>query len=221
MIRKGVGVGQGDEAVRTPLASVFTRLLAAARWGNVQSLGVLLQSFRPYLLSIASRGLPSRLRGKCDASDLVQETLLEAHRGFAEFNGTDSDDLRLWLRGILKHNLKDVIRRYGDTSKRSVGRERSLEAGLELGENSGGATDPCPTPSSVFIARDSASALREALSRLPADERFVIVLRHFESLSFQEVGHRLDRSSEAARKLCARAIVRLQHMLGVGRGTDR
>jgi RNA polymerase sigma-70 factor (ECF subfamily) len=57
--------------------------------------------------------------------------------------------------------------------------------------------------------------------RLPADEQAVIVLRHFDSLSFEEVGRRLDRSPEAVRKLFARAIVRLQHMLEVRRGTDR
>ena len=68
------------------------------------------------------------------------------------------------------------------------------------------------------MARESVSALRAALSRLPDDEQAVIVLRHFESLSFQEVGHRLDRSPEAARKLWSRAIARLQRLLEVTRG---
>jgi RNA polymerase sigma-70 factor (ECF subfamily) len=212
---------QGDVVGQAPFAPAFVTLLAAARGGNAWARGDLLQSFRPHLLSIARRGVPGNLQGKYDGADVVQETLLEAHRDFATFEGVDSDDLRVWLCGILKHNLQDLIRRHRDASKRSIERERSLEASLESGEYSGQAIDPCPTPGSVFIARESVSALREALLRLPADEQAVIVLRQFESLSFQEVGRRLDRSPEAARKLCARAILRLQHMLKVTRGANQ
>jgi RNA polymerase sigma-70 factor (ECF subfamily) len=110
--------------------------------------------------------------------------------------------------------LLDLVRRYRDASKRSIDRERSLESG----DYSGDAIDPCPTPGSLFMARESVSALRSALSRLPDDEQAVIVLRHFESLCFQEVGHRLHRSPEAARKLWSRAIVRLQRLLEVTPG---
>lgn len=216
-----VGVRQGDDGGLSPLSAAFISLLSAARGGNVQALGFLLQSFQPYLLAIARRGMPGNLRGKYDGADVVQETLLEAHRDFANFDGADSDDLRIWLCGILKHNLVDLIRRYCDADKRSIGREHSLESDLESDEYAGGAIDPSPTPSSVCITRENVSALREALLRLPADEQAVIVLRHFESLSFVEVGRRLDRSPDAARKLCSRAIVRLQHMLEASRGADR
>jgi RNA polymerase sigma-70 factor, ECF subfamily len=210
-----------DDEGRTPLWVVRGTLLAAARGGNAQALGVLFQSFQPYLLEIARRGLPGSLRGKYDSADVVQETLLEAHRGFANFDGANPEDLRVWLCGILRHNLVDLIRRHRETCKRSIDRERSLEAVRESGDSAGDVIDPSRTPSSLFVARENVSALREALSRLPADERAVIVLRQFESLSFQEVGQRLDRSPEAARKLWSRAIARLQHMLEAGRGANR
>ncbi len=170
------------------------------------------------MLSIAGRGLPSNLRAKYDGTDLVQETLLEAHRGFAGFSGTDADDLRVWLRGILKHNLMDLMRRYRDTSKRSMGRERSLEAGLEEGEPAFGEIDPYPTPCTQSIAREDVAALKAALSRLPAQERSAIALRYFDFLSFEEIGRRLGSSPEAARKVCSRAMARLQGMLKVARG---
>jgi RNA polymerase sigma-70 factor (ECF subfamily) len=200
---------------------VHGTLLAAARGGNAQALGVLFQSFQPYLLAIARRGLPGNLQGKYDSADVVQETLLEAHRGFANFDGADPEDLRVWLCGILKHNLMDLIRRHRETCKRSIDRERSLDVVLESGDSVGEVIDPDPTPSSLCVARENVSALREALSRLPADEQAVIALRQFESLSFQEVGQRLDRTPEAARKLWSRAIARLQHMLEATRGTNR
>lgn len=212
---------QGDAAGDAPSSSGFATLLGAARGGNVQARGVLFQSFQPYLLGIARRGLPVNLRGKYDGADVVQETLLEAHRGFAGFDGADPDDLRAWLCGILRHNLLDLIRRYRGASKRSIFRERSLEDGLESGDFSGGAVDPSPTPSSVSVVRESVVALEEALSRLPADERAVIVLRHFDSLPFREVGRRLGRSTDAARKLWSRAIVRLQRMFAATPGPDR
>jgi RNA polymerase sigma-70 factor, ECF subfamily len=213
----------GDTVEPVPFTPAFVTLLADARAGNAEAIGVLLQSFQPYLLSIAKHELPDRLRSKCDGSDLVQETLLEAHRGFAGFDGTDSDDLRVWLCGILTHNVKDLIRRYRDTSKRSTDRERSLDAGTPSAEVSGRAVavDPYPTPCTRVIASENISALREALLRLPEDEQVVIALRHFECLSFQEVGRRLDRTPEAARKLCARAMSRLQHLLEISRGTAR
>jgi RNA polymerase sigma-70 factor (ECF subfamily) len=188
-------------------------LLTAARGGDGQSLGVLLLSFQHYLLAIARRGLPGDLRGKCDGSDLVQETLLEAHRGFGRFDGAGPDDLRVWLCGILRHNVKDLIRRYRDASKRSIEREGSPESGAESADARAELRDPHPTPCTYSIGRERIAALRAALLRLPADEQAVIGLRQFESLSFEEVGRRLDRSPEAARKLWYRAIARLQHML--------
>jgi RNA polymerase sigma-70 factor (ECF subfamily) len=165
--------------------------------------------------------LPSDLRGKCDDADLVQETLLDAHRGFAGFNGTDADDLRVWLCGILKHNLTDCIRRFRESSKRSIGRELSLEAAHDAGGPGDGEVDPDPTPCTQSIARESVAALREALLRLPADEQAVICLRQFESLAFQEIGRRLGRSPEATRKLFSRAIARLQRLLEVTHGAGR
>jgi RNA polymerase sigma-70 factor (ECF subfamily) len=173
------------------------------------------------LQAIARRELPGNLRGKYDSADVVQETLLEAHRSFATFDGAGPDDLRAWLCGILKHNVTDLIRRYRDASKRAVDRERSLEISLGSGESAVDPIDPCPTPCSLCVVRESVTALRQALLRLPADELAVIVLRHFESLSFQEVGQRLDRSPEAARKLWTRALNRLQHILEVTRGGIR
>jgi Sigma-70 region 2 len=133
-MREEVGMGLEDAVGRAPSAPAFVTLLAAARGGNAQARGELLQSFRPYLLSIARRGLPGYLRGKFDGSDLVQETLLKAHRGFASFDRSDTDGFRIWLRGILRHNVTDLIRRYGKASKRSADQERSLGVGLESGE---------------------------------------------------------------------------------------
>ena len=69
--------------------------------------------------------LPGRtwLRRKVDASDLVQETMLEAYRDFDRFDGHSEQQWLAWLRKILDHNAADFVRRYGGTAKRAAGRE--------------------------------------------------------------------------------------------------
>jgi RNA polymerase sigma-70 factor (ECF subfamily) len=219
-IEKEAVVDQGDAAGQVPSSSAIETPSTHPPGEDAQALGDLLQSFQPYLLSLARRHLPSDLQGKYDAADLVQETLLEAHLGLAGFDGTGSDAFRVWLCGILRHNLMDLIRRYRDSSKRAIGRERPLAASPRSDDPAVEEVDPYPTPCIQSIAREEIAALRDALSRLPAHERFVISLRHFDLLAFEEIGQRLDCSSEAARKLCSRAMTRLKHMLKGARGPE-
>jgi RNA polymerase sigma-70 factor (ECF subfamily) len=211
-------MGRGEVVERGVFSAVLDRPPAAARGAGAQALGDLFQSFRPYLLSVARRGLPGGLRARYDPADLVQETLLDAHRCLAGFHGPDPDALRGWLCGILRHNLMDLNRRYRGAAKRSIDRERSLAAGPGSDAPGDGEIDPHPDPCTQSIAREDAEALRDALARLPAHERSAIALRFFEVLSFPVVGQRLGCSPEAARKICTRAMTRLQRMLKVARG---
>ena len=71
-------------------------LLTAARGGDSQALGQLLEAYRAYLLLLGRVQLEGRLRRKVDPADVVQETLLEAFRDFAQFQGhTLGPDLSL------------------------------------------------------------------------------------------------------------------------------
>jgi RNA polymerase sigma factor (sigma-70 family) len=113
----------------------------------------------------------------------------------------------------------ELIRRYRGSSKRSMGRERSLAAGRDSGDPAHEGIDPCPTPCTQSIARKDVMALREALSRLPEHERSVFALRFFDLLPFEEIGRRLGCSPDVARKLCPRATTRLQRMPKVNGGS--
>jgi RNA polymerase sigma-70 factor, ECF subfamily len=187
-----------------------SRLLAAAHGGSREALGRALEGCRRYLLAIAERQLDPELRSKGGASDLVQETFLEAQRNFARFQGSSPDELRAWLRQVLLCNVGTFTRRYRYTTKRSVGREVALAAedsSADVGPDLAGST---LTPSGVAIENEQTAALRRALERLPEDYRRVVVLRFEENRSFEEIGRLTDRSAEAARKIWSRAVERLR-----------
>jgi RNA polymerase sigma-70 factor (ECF subfamily) len=184
-----------------------------ARGGSAAAIGQILELCRQYLLLVANRELDEELRGKEGASDLVQQTFLEAHRDFGQFHGTTQAEILGWLRRILLNNLGNVRRRYVETGKRQIGRELPLEGngpGVALTQSL--ALDSS-SPSSRAAANEEAAALDRALNRLPPDYQEVILLRHEQGLSFGEVGELMDRSAEAARKLWTRAICQLREEL--------
>src|SRR5262249_5022912 len=106
-------------------------LLRLARRGAAPALGQLLERYRNYLKLLARLQIDQRLQGKADASDLVQETFLEAHRDFRQFQGTTEQALVAWLRQVLVSNLANLSRRYYGTSRRDVRLERALQKDVE------------------------------------------------------------------------------------------
>jgi RNA polymerase sigma-70 factor (ECF subfamily) len=148
------------------------------------------------------------LQAKGGASDLVQETFLEAQRAFDRFQGTSEVELRAWLRRLLHHRAAKFGRRYRTTQKRRLARETALNAG---GLGAGGQT----SPSAQLMAHEQAQRLRQALERLPDDYRRAITLRYVEQCSFEEIGRLMQRTPNAARLLWLRAIERIKHELRV------
>src|SRR5437763_5408525 len=137
--------------------------LPAARGGSSEALGELLEACRGYLLLVAQRELALDLQAKGGASDLVQETLLDAVRAFPRFQGTSEAEVLAWLRRLLLNNLVSFARRYRDADKRQVGRE------VGLAEGSAGPADDAPTPSRQVAEQEEVRRLQEALDRLPED----------------------------------------------------
>ena len=180
----------------------IAQLLAEARNGSAAALGRAVEGCREYLLLIAGRELDARVRSKVGSSDLVQEALFEAQQHFAHFRGTTREDLLRWVRRILLRNIANASRRYLDTTKRAAARERPLAA-----DPGGGLPDPdCHPPDDAAIAEEERARVLGAVARLPDDYRLVIQARSLDGLSFEEVGARLGRSPEAARRLWVRAV---------------
>lgn len=187
--------------------------IAEARDGSAAALGQIMELCRQYLLLVANRELEPEFSAKGGASDLVQETFLEAHRDFARFEGTTHAEVLAWLRRILLNNLSNFRRRYAASEKRQIRREISLDSTGSQDEAKRSLAVEGSSPSSHVAAKEKSADLDRALEGLPIDYREVILLRHEQGLSFAEVGQLMNRSAEAARKLWARAICLLREEL--------
>jgi RNA polymerase sigma-70 factor (ECF subfamily) len=191
------------------------QLLRQARGNQEAALGRLLERYRNYLELLARLQIGRRLQGKVDASDLVQETFLEAHRHFGRFCGTTEATFAAWLRQILAARLAKLVRRYTGTQGRDVRLERSLLDELEQSSRAldRGFQAPQPSPSEHAARREQAVLLADGLGRLPNDYREVLILRHLEGLPFPAVARRMGRSVDSVKKLWARALPRLREAL--------
>lgn len=187
-------------------AQDFAQWLASARAGSQLDLGKALDACRTYLLLIAEAELGSTLRPKAGASDLVQESLLDAQQGFQHFQGATSEEFYLWISSILRNNLLDLARRYRSTGRRAIDREQSMPS-QEHGNLS---LSSGPSPSTMVTKAEDSARLHSAIAQLPNDARRVLTLRQSERLSWQEIGDRLGKSAEAVRKIWFRAIERLR-----------
>ena len=186
-------------------------LLARARGPDPRDRDQLFAQCRNYLNLVARAQVESWLRAKVDASDLVQQTLLEAHRDFAHFRGSTEAEWLAWLRRILAHNAANFVRHYRGTDKRQARREVPLAAPDDSA--GGGWADPADggeSPSQQLLRKERELQVADALTQLPPDYREVICLRNLQRLPFDEVARRMGRSRPAAQMLWMRAIRKLQ-----------
>jgi RNA polymerase sigma-70 factor (ECF subfamily) len=189
------------------------QLICEARRGSNEALGRLFDECRGYLLRIASDDLDPRLQAKGGASDLVQETFLEAQRDFSEFRGVSEPELLAWLRHLLRYRVAKFVRNYRQSARRAAGREVPLDDGGSSSAKGPPLAANQLSPSDCALAGERDHLLEQALERLPEEYRRVVELRYREGLSFEAIGVALGRTPNSARKLWARAIERLKHDL--------
>ena len=178
-----------------------------------------LEGLRNYLLRVADRALTPELKTKEGASDVVQETLVEAHRVFHRFKGRTDAELRAWLRKLLTNQVAHVVRRYCGTEKRRLAREVSLDVALGGQDLDEALVADQTSPGGQAVRDEEELALTAALERLPENMRQAVLWRHHESCGFDEMGRRLGCSNVAARKLWLRALEQLQGELTGKTGT--
>jgi RNA polymerase sigma-70 factor (ECF subfamily) len=173
-----------------------------------------LARYRGYLYVLARLRLGRRLRGRLDPSDLVQQTLLKAHRASDRCQAEDEAGREAWLRSILNNTIADELRRHG-RGRRDASRDRSLlasldessirlEAWLQADQSS---------PSQQAIRQEQLLALGEALESIPEDQRRAIELHHLQGDSLAEVAARMGRSEASVAGLLRRGLRNLHERL--------
>ena len=116
----------------SPMKRPIAEVIDSARDGNTRTLGQLLQLYRNYLSVLAMTQLDRRLWRRVSTSDLVQETMLAAHRDFGQFRGNSEGELLAWLRQILVNCLSHAVEKNIHAKKRDMRREVDIECDATL-----------------------------------------------------------------------------------------
>ena len=163
---------------------------------------------------LAELHLDRRLRGKLDPSDVVQQTLLRAYPALGDLRDRRPDVLSAWLRRILASTLADALKHY-ERDKRSVSLERSLQADLDRSASGFAAWLAADQTSPSMQAERNEELLRmvEALAMLPDLMREVIVLKHCQVWTLQQISDRTGRSVPAVASLLRRGLEDLRNRL--------
>ena len=196
------------------------QLLARAAAGDQDAISTLLSQHRERLRHMIGLRLDRRLYGRVDASDVVQEAVIEAARRLPDYAAQPPMEFYLWLRQLATQKLIDTHRRHLGAKKRNAGNDVSLFRGalpeassMSLAHHLLGRLT---TPTTAARRAELQLRIQEALNGLDAVDREVLVLRHFEQLSNQETAQVLGLSRSAASKRYVLALSRLrEHMVGI------
>jgi RNA polymerase sigma-70 factor (ECF subfamily) len=173
-----------------------------------------LDGYRSYLRLLARAQLDDRVQQRVDASDIVQETLLEAHRSREQFTGESTAELLAWLRRILARRMSHAIRDH-TRQRRDVRRERSLEANLQASSarlEQLLASD-VSSPSQKAVAAEHLQQLAEALESLTPEQREAIVQHYFRSRTVPQIAATMLKSEAAVGGLLHRGMQALRTRL--------
>ena len=198
----------------TEQPSKIRSLIERSRGGDQAARDELFQCCRNYVAVVARSQVESWMQTKVDASDLVQQTLLEAHRAFDQFQGTEEAEWLGWLKQILLHNTQDFIRRYR-TAKRDAGKEVHIDR-PNLDSRGFDLSGSFATASQLLMKNEQQLELANAIMQLSEDHQEVIQLRTLQRLPFDEVAERMGRTRPAVQMLWARALKKLEEVISEG-----
>ncbi len=193
------------------------QLLQTARTGDESAVNVLMNRHRDSLRQMVQMRLDKAIAARLDASDVVQDVLLEANRRFQEYLASPAMPFHLWLRQLAKDQIIDMHRRHRVAARRSVDREQALNAAFADQSSMDLAAqlkDHELTPAAATIRKELERRFMAALEELDEDDREIMLMRHQEHLSNSEVAAALGLSQPAAGMRYLRAVRRLRDVLG-------
>lgn len=192
-------------------------ILAGATGRELEALGELMTRHEDRLRRMIELRMDRRLHGRIDASDVIQETYLEASRSFSRYLSRPEAPFYLWLRCIAGRRLISLQRYHLGAQARDVRREVRLFRGAVPEATSEAIASrllgQLTSPSEAAMRSERRMRLQAALNAMEPIDREVLVLRHFEQLSNAEVAQVLGIEESAASKRHLRALRRLKDVL--------
>ncbi|MEZ6053784.1 MAG: sigma-70 family RNA polymerase sigma factor [Planctomycetaceae bacterium] len=191
------------------------RLLVDVGEGDDAAVNELIERHRGAIRRMVAARMDRGMAGRVDASDIVQEALIEAHRRLADYLNDGSMPFHLWLRQIAKDRLIDAHRR-NRAKRRDVGREQNMQARADQSSLDLAAQlcDMELTPAAQALRKELEGRFWAAIEELDEADREIVLMRHQEQLGNGEVAELLDLSPAAAGMRYLRAIRRLRGILG-------
>lgn len=193
-----------------PNSEELSRWFHRAREHDSAALQQLLKLYRPLLMKLAHQRVKGAMRIKVAPSDIVQATVWKATQEFGAQEFADRGRFLAWLVTILKHLAIDEQRRFRQSQKRDISRERPLhspESQQWLRQLSATLSGTVGHRSRKLANIDE---ILGAIERLPPHYQLVIQLRYYDKLTFEDIGSKLQRSADAARVLHNRALQKLR-----------
>ena len=201
-----------------PEQNVTQNLLANAKGGDRAAVNRLLERHRVSLRKLISLRLDRQIARRVDASDVVQDVLLEANTRLQDYLADPRMPFHLWLRQLAQDRMIDLHRRHRGAQRRSLDREQSLavpqfadRSGFDL---MGQLADHELTPAAASIRKELEARFVIALDQLEDEDREIVLMRHFEQLGKSEVAEALGLSAAAAGMRHLRALRKLRAILG-------
>jgi RNA polymerase sigma-70 factor (ECF subfamily) len=192
-------------------------LLARAAAGDGTAWGELLAAHQTKLARMVAFRMDPRLRGRVDATDVVQEAFVEASAHRADYFRGQPLPLFLWLRGVVNNKLLEVCRHHLGTRMRDIKREHPIDVPGAPQDTSAALcahlTAGLTRPSVAAIRGEVSARLAKALDEMDPTDREVLALRHFEQLTSAETAQVLGIQERAAAKRYLRALERLRKIL--------
>lgn len=194
----------------------LTRLLERAAEGDAAATSALLGQYRGRLRGMIALRMDRRLASRVDASDVVQEAVIEAARRLPEYLRAPPMGFYLWLRQLALQKLIDLHRHHLGAQKRDAGRELSIDAepgGISSEGLAQQLVGGLTSPTRAARRAELKARVQQALAELAPVDREVLMLRHFEQLSNEETASVLDVGRSAASKRYILALGRLRRLL--------
>ncbi|MBI2481942.1 MAG: sigma-70 family RNA polymerase sigma factor [Planctomycetia bacterium] len=192
-------------------------LLLGAKAGDDEAINRLIERHRGAVLRMVQMRLDQKIRRRVDVSDVVQDVMIDATRRLQDYIANPAMPFHLWLRHIAKDRIIDAHRRHRGSQKRSVDREQGLAVpGADDHSTMDLAVQLCDgelTPAAAATQRELAQRVEAAITELGEQDGEIIIMRHYEQLSNQEVALALGLSEPAASMRYLRAVRRLRAML--------